>query len=39
MEKREFPTQWKTARAIPISKEGDQNAKENYGPISVLPVV
>ena len=39
LEKREFPALWKTARVIPIFKEGDKNAKENYRPISVLPVV
>ena len=39
LEKREFPALWKTARVIPIFKEGDRNAKENYRPISVLPVV
>ena len=37
--KREFPALWKTARGIPIFKEGDKNAKENYRPIAVLPVV
>ena len=30
---------WKTARVIPIFKEGDKTAKENYRPISVPPVV
>ena len=39
LENREFPALWKTARVIPIFKEGDKNAKENYRPISVLPVV
>ena len=38
LEKREFPALWKTARVIPIFK-GDINAKENYRPRSVLPVV
>ena len=39
LEKREFPALWKTARVIPIFKEGEKNAKENYRPISVLTVV
>ena len=39
LENREFPALWKTARVIPIFKEGDKNAKENYRPISVLPIV
>ena len=38
LENREFPALWKAARVIPIFK-GDKNAKENYRPISVLPVV
>ena len=38
LEKREFPALSKTARVIPIFI-GDKNAKENYRPISVLPVV
>ena len=39
LEKKEFPALWKAARAIPIVKEGDKNGKENYRPISVLPVI
>ena len=39
LENREFPALWKTARVIPIFKEGDKNATDNYRPISVLPVV
>ena len=38
-ETREFPGLWKTVKVIPIFKEGDTNAKEDYKPISVLPVV
>ena len=39
LEDREFPSLWKIARVIPIFKDGDKSAKENYRPISVLPVV
>ena len=39
LENREFTALWKTTRVIPIFKEEDKNAKENYRPISVLPVV
>ena len=38
LKNREFPALWKTARVIPIFK-GSKNAKENYRPILVLPVV
>ena len=37
--KGEFLTQWKMAGVTPIFKHGDKSAKENYWPISVLPVV
>ena len=33
-----FPTTWKIARVTPILKDGDKSAKENYRPISFLPV-
>ena len=39
LEDREFPSLWTIARVIPIFKDGDKSAKENYRPISVLPVV
>ena len=39
LEKGEFSALWKTARDIPIFKQGDNSARENYRPISVLPVV
>ena len=39
LEERVFPALWKTARIIPIFKDGDKSAKENYRPTSVLPVV
>ena len=34
-----FPDKWKIVRITPIFKEGDRACKENYRPISVLPVV
>ena len=34
-----FPTTWKIARVIPIFNDGDKSAKENYQPISFLPVI
>ena len=34
-----FPDKWKIARVTPIFKEADRGCKENYRPISVLPVV
>ena len=39
LEKGEFPTQWKMARVTPIFKDGEKSAKNNYRPISVLPVL
>ena len=34
-----FPDCWKTARIAPIFKDGPENIKSNYRPISVLPTV
>ena len=31
-----FPVSWKTARVIPIYKEGEKSERSNYKPISVL---
>ena len=33
-----FPSQWKKALVIPIPKTGDPHKKENYRPISLLPL-
>ena len=33
-----FPSQWKKALVIPIPKSGNPNKKENYRPISLLPL-
>ena len=34
-----FPDSWKTARVVPIFKNGECNYRSNYGPISVRPVL
>lgn len=34
-----IPKTWKTARATPIHKAGDQPKPENYRPISILPSI
>jgi hypothetical protein len=34
-----FPHEWKTARVIPLYKNGRRNLPGNYRPISVLPVI
>jgi hypothetical protein len=34
-----FPPEWKTARVIPLYKNGQRNLPGNYRPISVLPVI
>ena len=35
----EFPNKWKTAKIVPIFKKGQRSDKENYRPVSLLPVV
>ena len=34
-----FPTAWKEARVMPIHKQNSKSDKNNYRPISVLPVL
>ena len=34
-----FPDEWKTARVIPLYKNGQRNLPGNYRPISVLPAI
>ncbi|CAB3998795.1 Hypothetical predicted protein [Paramuricea clavata] len=34
-----FPDEWKTARVIPLYKNGQRNMPGNYRPISVLPTI
>lgn len=33
------PTEWKTARIVPIYKSGPRAAFDNYRPISILPII
>ena len=35
----EIPQEWKNTKVTPIFKAGNETNIENYGPISVLPVV
>ncbi|CAB4032478.1 Hypothetical predicted protein [Paramuricea clavata] len=34
-----FPSEWKIARVIPLQKKGSRSVLDNYGPISILPVI
>ena len=34
-----FPDEWKTAKVVPLYKNGQQNIPGNYRPISVLPAI
>ena len=33
-----YPPQWKKASIIPVHKKGNRQSKENYRPISLLPI-
>ena len=35
----QFPSEWKTAKVIPLFKNGQRSLLDNYRPISILPVV
>ena len=35
----QFPSEWKTAKVIPLFKRGQRSLLDNYRPISILPVV
>ena len=35
----QFPSEWKTAKVIPLFKSGQWSLLDNYRPISILPVV
>ena len=37
--KRCWPTKWKMGEWTPVFKKGDKQAKENYRPITVLPLL
>ena len=34
-----FPSEWKTAKILPIYKSGSRNDTNNYRPISILPIL
>ena len=35
----QFPSEWKTAKVIPLFKRGQRSLLDKYRPISILPVV
>ena len=39
IEKECFPTEWKTAKVIPLLKKGDPLNPQNYRPVAILPVI
>ena len=36
---RAFPTKWKMANVVPIYKQGGKDNVNNYGPVSLLPII
>ena len=34
-----FPEKWKKANVVPVHKKNKKNVKENYRPISLLPIL
>ena len=34
-----FPIEWKSAKVIPLFKQGERTDLNNYRPISIIPVV
>ena len=39
LDKREFPQEWITGLTVPIPKGGDPNNHENYGRVTILPIL
>ena len=39
LQTRSFPSIWKTAKVIPLFKEGDKKNASNYRSISILPTL
>ena len=39
MDSNQFPSDWKTARVIPLYKKGQRSVLDNYRPISIFPVL
>ena len=38
IESGKFPIEWKKANVVPVHKKNDKRLKENYRPISLLPI-
>jgi hypothetical protein len=34
----QFPSEWKSARIVPLLKSGEPEIIDNYRPISILPI-
>ena len=39
IESSKFPSSWKQANITPVFKKGSRNQKENYRPVSILPII